>query len=81
MQRIRGRRRQDNFRVTRDVDLSACPGAVGDGDAAQLDIILGRNRDLRMGVKVVVAAAKLGSPFRENRLKILRAFEGRLICG
>ena len=30
MQCVRGRRCQNDFRVTRDVDRSACPGAVGD---------------------------------------------------
>ena len=72
MQCVRGRRGQDHFRVTRYVDLSAGPGAIGNGDAAQLDVVLGRNGDLRIGVKVLLAAAELGSPFRENRLKILR---------
>ena len=81
MQRVRGRRRKDDFSVTRDLDLSARPAAVGDRDPAQLDIILGRNGDLGMGIDVVVPAAKLGAAFREDRLIILRAFERRLICG
>ena len=33
------------------------------------------------GVIVVVATAKLGSPFRKNRLKVFRSGERRLICG
>ena len=81
MQCVRGGRRQNHFRITRHVDRSARPRAVGDSDSAQLDVILGRNSDLGIGVKVVVAAAKLGSPFREDRLKMLRSFERRLICG
>ena len=81
MQRVCGRRSKHDLRVTRDLDLSACPAAVGDRDPAQLDIILGRNSDLGVRVKVVVPAAKLGAAFRENRLIILRAFERRLICG
>jgi len=80
MQCVRGGRRQDYFRITRYVDLSAPASAVGDSDSTQLDIILGRNNDLCVGVKVVVPAAKLGSPFRENRLKVFRSFKGRLIC-
>ena len=71
MQCVRGGRRQDHFRITRHVDLSAPASAVGDRDSAQLDIILGRNNDLGVGVKVVVPAAKLGSPFRKDRLKML----------
>ena len=81
MQCVRGRRCQDHFRVTRHVDRSARSRAVGDGDAAQFDIILRRNNDLGMGVEVMVAAAELGSPFRKNRLVMLRSFERRLICG
>ena len=50
-------------------------------DAAHFDVILGRNSDLGIGVIVVVAAAKLGSPFREDRLKTLSSFERWLICG
>ena len=43
MQRIRGRRREDDLSVTRHLDLSLVRRAVGDRDPAQLDIILGRN--------------------------------------
>ena len=81
MQCVGGGRRQNHFRVTRNVYRSARPRAVGDADTAQFDVILGRNSDLGMGVIVVVAAAKLGSPFREDRLKMLRSFERWLICG
>ena len=79
MQCVGGGRRQDHFRITRHVDLSAPASAVGDSDSAQFDVILGRNSYLGMGVIVVVAAAKLGSPFRKYRLKMLRSFERWLI--
>jgi len=72
MQRVRGRRCDNHFRITRDVDRSARPGAVGQGDPAQFDVVLGRNRDLRVRDIVVVPAAKLGAAFRENRFVILR---------
>ena len=81
MQRVRGRRCENDFRVARDVDRPARPGPVGDGDSAQFDVILGRDSDLRMGVEVVVAAAELRSRLRENRFVILRLLERRLICG
>ena len=55
MQLVRGRRCENDLRVARYLDRSACPRAVGDGDSAQLDVILRRNGDLRMHVKVVVA--------------------------
>ena len=81
MQCVRGRRCQNHFRVTGNVYRTAYPRAIGNADATQFDVILGRNSDLGMGVIVVVASAKLGSPFREDRLKMLRSFERWLICG
>jgi hypothetical protein len=41
MQCVRGRRCENHFRVTRDLNPPAYPGAIGDGDSAQLDIIFG----------------------------------------
>ena len=79
MQCVRGGGRQDHFRITRHLDLPAPAGVVGDGDAAQLDVVLGRNDDLGIGVEVVVTAAKLGSPFRKNRLEVFRLLERRMI--
>ncbi len=81
MQRVRGRRCENDFRVTRDLDRPARPGAVGDGDSAEFDIILGRDGDFRMRVEVVVAAAELCSRMRENRFVIVRLLERRLIGG
>src|SRR5512139_837325 len=75
MQRVCSRRRKDDLCITRDLNLSARFAAVGDRDPAQFNIILGRNGDLGVCVKVVVTAAKLSPPFRENRLIILRSFE------
>ena len=79
MQRVRGRRCKDDLRVTRNVDHSARPAAVGDRDPAQFDIILRRDGDLRMRVEVVVAAAELRSSAREDRFVGVRPFERRLI--
>jgi len=81
MQGVRGRRGENDFRVTRDVDCSACPGAVGDLDSAQLDVILGRYGDFRMGVDFMGTATELRSRLRENRFVCLRPFERRLIGG
>ena len=79
MQRIRGRRGEDDLRITRDVNGSAFPGTVDDGDAAQLDVILGRNGNFRMRVEVVVAATELRFRLREDRFIRIRLFERRLI--
>ena len=81
MKRVRGRRGENHFRITRDVDRSARLSAVGEGDPSQFDVVLGRNRDLRMCVEFVVAAAELRSRLRENRFIILRSFERWLVCG
>src|SRR5271157_1189382 len=81
MQRVRGRRGENYFRVTRDVDGPASARAVGDADAPQFDVILGRNGDLGMSVKFVVAAPKLHSRLRENRFVMVRSLERRLIGG
>ena len=73
MQRVRGRRCENDFRVTRDVDRSARPRAVGDADPAQFDVVFRRNGDLGMRVEVVVAAAELRPRLRENRFVIVSA--------
>ena len=75
MQLIGRWRGQDHFGVTGDVDDPAYPGAVGDADAAQLDVVLGRNRDLGMGVVVVVPAVELSPPFGKDRLEMLGGLE------
>jgi len=41
MQCVRGRRCENHFRVTRDLNRPAYPGAIGDSDPAQFDIIFG----------------------------------------
>ena len=69
MQRVRGRRRQHHFRVTGDLDRPARPGAIGDADPAQFDVVFRRNDDLGMGVEVVVAAAKLGARLPRRSLR------------
>src|SRR3989304_8337996 len=66
MQCIRSRRCKNYFRVTRDIDLSARPGAIDDSNSAQFNIIFGRNGDLGMGDKGVGPAAKLPLRLREN---------------
>ena len=66
MQRVRGRRGEDDFRVARDVDRPARPRTVGDADAAELDIIFRRDRDLGMRVDIVVAPPEFRPPLGEN---------------
>ena len=81
MQRVRGGRRKDHFRVARDLDRPARLGAVDDADPAHLGVVLGRNGDFRVRVEFVVAAAELHPRLREDRLVPLRSLERRLVRG
>ena len=81
MFRVRGRQGQDDLGVACQVDGPAPAATVGDRDPAQLDVILGRNRDLGMGVEVVLPAAELRPRFREDRLVAVRSLERRLKGG
>jgi hypothetical protein len=81
VQGILCRRGEDDFRVTRNVDGPTRPGAVGDGDSAQLDVVLRRDSDFRMRVDFMGTATKLRSRFRENRFITLRSFKRRLVRG
>ena len=81
MQRVRDRRCEHDFRVTRHLDLPGHARAVGDADPAQLDVVLRRYRDLGVHVEVEVAAAELRSRLREDRLVVVRPLEGRLMRG
>ena len=74
MQRVRGRRRESDLRVARDVDRPPCPRAVGDAEPAQLDVVFGRDDDLGMRFEVVVAPAKFGACLGEDRFVARRAF-------
>ena len=52
MQRVRGRGCEHDFRVTRDLDRSAGPRAVGDADSAQFDVIFRRHHDFGMRLDI-----------------------------
>ncbi len=79
MQRVRGRGCEHDFRVTRDLDRSAGPRAVGDADSTQFDVIFRRHHDLGMRLDIVVAAAKLSPSLRKNDFVVLRWLQRRLI--
>jgi hypothetical protein len=55
VQFVGGRRRDDDFGITRDIDLPALPRAIGDAHPAQLDVIFGRHDDLGMRLEIAVA--------------------------
>ena len=83
MKRVWGWRCDHYFRVTRDLDHFAGTRAVGDAYAAQLDVVLRRNNDLGMGIKIAIAnriaTPKLRPPLREDRLVTRRSLERRLV--
>ena len=82
MQRIRGRRRHDDFRVRRQIQGPARPRAVDDPDAAQLDVVLRRDDHLGAGLdqRAVdpILAVKLRPPFGENCLVVVWPSRRRL---
>ncbi len=59
MQRVRGRRCEDDFRVTRDLDRAAGLRVIGDAGSTQFDIVFRRYHDLAVGLDIVVPSAKL----------------------
>ena len=81
MQRVRGRRRESDFRVTRDLDRPPRPRTVGDAKSAQFDVVFRRDDDLGMRFESVVAPAKFGARFGEYRLVVRRALPRRLMRG
>ena len=62
------RRRQHDLGVAGQLDRARRVAAVGDADAAQLDVVFGRDADLGVRVDVAVAAAEFGAALREDRL-------------
>ena len=59
MQRVRGRRCEDDFRVTGDLDRAAVLRVIGDAGPTQFDIIFRRHHNLAVGLDILVPAAKL----------------------
>ena len=70
---------QHHLGVARDFDRPALFCMIGQAQPAQLDVVLGRNDDLRVGLAVEVAAAELGAAFGEHRLVAFRPPERRLV--
>jgi hypothetical protein len=51
--------RQHHLGVAGDLDGAAGGGSVGEGDPAQLDVVVRRHHDIGVGVEVAVAAPEL----------------------
>src|SRR5512141_895171 len=79
MQRVRCRGCEHDFRVTRDLDRSAGPRAVGDAGSTQFDVIFRRHCDLGMRLDIVIAATKLSPSLRKNDFVILRSLSSWLV--
>ena len=77
MEYIRRRRRENHFRVARDVDRPGNPGPASDVDPAHFDIVFGRNYDLGVRLEIEISAAELCTPLREDRFVVFGLFE----CG
>ena len=76
VQGVRHGRCERDFDVTRDLDRAPLARVVDQPDATQLDVLLGRDRDLRARLDQLpvdaVAAMELGAPLREDGLVLLR---------
>ena len=59
VERVRGSRGEDHFRVADDVDGPRPACEVGDAHSSQLDVVFGRDDDLGVGFEILVTAAKL----------------------
>jgi ribosomal protein L18 len=74
-------RRQHHFRVARHLDAAAAGRLVGEGDATDLDVVLGRHADLRVRFDRIVAPPVFGARLHEDRLVVIGAPQGGLIRG
>ena len=61
--------------------VRAVRGMVGEGDAPQLDVVLGRNADLGVDLQVAMALAKLRARLGENGFVTFGRAQGRLMSG
>src|SRR5512144_1336350 len=81
MNRVRSRHSEDDFSVACDVEDSGSPGAVGNLEPAQFDVIRRGNRNFRMSVDLLFVTAEFHPRLRKHRLITGRWRERRLICG
>src|SRR5437016_10057778 len=80
MQGICGRRGQNNFGVAGYLNHPAFAGAVGERDSPQFNVVLRRDRNLRVGLQISLTAAELDLGFRKNGLIRFQRFHSWLIC-
>ena len=74
-------RRQDDLGVARHLDVSRVVGQVGERDAADLDVVLGRHADLGVRFDVVIEPAVFRARLDEDGLVAIGLLPGRLIGG
>src|SRR6184192_1298262 len=54
---------------------------IGQGNAAQLDVVFGRNAQLRMNLEITMALTEFRAGLGENSFVIFCSAQGRLISG
>src|SRR5438132_2279827 len=79
--RVGSRGREHHFLITCDIDGPAGSGPIGDVDAAELDVVLGRNDDLGMRVQIEVSATKLRASLRKDGFVMFCSLERGLMGG
>jgi len=71
MRQIRIQRRQHHFRVARHLDAAGARRLVGEGDAADFDVILGGHGDLGVRLDRLIAPPVFGARLYENCLVVI----------
>jgi len=75
------RRCEDDFGIARQFDAALVRREICQGDAADFDIVFGRNGDLGVGVDLFVTASIFGPALDENGLVMVRLAARWLIGG
>ena len=78
MRGVGGRRRQNQLGVGREFDLARLASAVGQGDAADLAVVLAGDQDVHDGRQRAVATEELGVVLAEDDLLVVRLAPDRL---
>ena len=81
MGRVRSLRREHHLGIARQLDHAHRRRVVGELDAPQLHVVLGRNADLGVGLQPRLILAKLRPGLGEDRLLALRRPQGGLMRG
>ena len=78
---VRCGKREHHFGITGQLDDPRRVGMVGEGHAAQLDIVFGRDADFGVDFQAGMVLAKLGAGLSEDGFATLGGAPARLMGG